>query len=246
MTPPIAQVEAYSHLTTTALHFTANQGALPLAKGFMASVYGEKPFLLKELSFEQLAIVQPVGNGAFGLHVAYAGDAAYNATKTGVAYGQKLSNRLGIGVQFNYWQQHIQAYGSAAQVTVEGGLLVRVSEAVQAGLQVSNPVGVVLQKGIEKMPAVYTVGAGYQPSSSFAITAALIKSQHVPLAVQAGAAYRFAPKLWAKAGINSRTAAFFIATGYQLKYFTVEVIGSIHPQLGLSPALMLTYTTMDK
>lgn len=244
--PSIAYAGAYSNFNTNALHFTTNQAALPATKRFMASVYGEKAFLLQELSYYHVAVAQPVGNGAFGLQVAYAGNADYNALKTGLAYGQNLGKRISIGVQFDYWSQRIRGYAQAAQVTAEGGLLVHVSEVFQAGLQICNPAGVVFQKGLERMPVAYALGAGYQPSENVALTAALIKTEHVPWAVQAGAAYRFAPLLWAKAGINSRTAAFFVAAGYQLKYFTIEVVGSVHPQLGLSPALLLTYTAMDK
>ena len=244
--PAAVRTGAYNNFMSHALGFTVNQGVLGLTKHFAASLYGEKQFVLHELSFYHVGVAQPAGAGAFGLQMAYAGDADYNALKTGLAYGRMFGNKVGAGLQFNYWNQHIRGYGNAAQVTVEGGLLFRFSDAFQAGLQVCNPMGMQLQKGNESVPARYTIGANYQPSQNITLTTELIKTERLPVAVQAGAAYKFAPAFWAAAAVNSLTSAFHIAAGYRLKDFTVEAIGSVHPQLGFSPALLLTYNAMDK
>jgi hypothetical protein len=111
---------------------------------------------------------------------------------------------------------------------------------------VCNPVGVVLGKAVEKLPAIYTAGFTYQPSQAFGITTECIKTAKRPIEVQTGVAYHFTSKLWAKAGINSGTTAFFIASGFQLKDFRIEVVGSVHPQLGLSPGMMVLYNDMGK
>jgi hypothetical protein len=129
---------------------------------------------------------------------------------------------------------------------VEGGLLLHFSKAFHAGFQLSNPMGVVLHKWDRKLPAVYTMGVGYQPSPQVAVTAELLKTAELPVMVQGGLEYRFASTFWAKAGINSGTAAFFIAAGIQLKDFSIEVAGSVHPHLGLSPGLLLSYNGMEK
>jgi hypothetical protein len=244
--PAVVRLGTYSSMPHHALQLAANQATLGNLKTFAAAVYGEKRFLLRELASYQVAVAQPVADGAFGLQLAYTGSADYNTSKIGIAYGQPLSNRVTMGVQFNYWNQHIRGYGRAAQVTIEGGLLVRLSEAFGAGFQVCNPVGVVLQKWDQKQPTVYTIGVAYQPAPQVAITAELVKVAALPLAVQAGIEYRFAQKLWAMAGINSSTAAFFIAAGFELTNFRIILSGAVHPQLGLTPGLLLSYNAMDK
>jgi hypothetical protein len=105
---------------------------------------------------------------------------------------------------------------------------------------------VVLGKWGENVLPVYTLGGTYQPSRQFSLTAEVIKIRHQPLAVQSSMAYYITPKLWTKAGINSRTAAFFIAAGFQLQDFGLEAVGSVHPQLGFSPGLLLIYNGMGK
>jgi hypothetical protein len=184
--PAVVRLGAYSSVPQHALQMTANQAVLGHLKRFAVAVYGEKRFLLRELASYQVAVAQPVASGGFGLQLAYDGNTDYNTSKVGIAYGRTLSSRITMGVQFNYWSQHIQGYGRAAQVTVEGGLLVRFSEVLHAGFQVCNPLGVVLNKWDQKLPAVYTIGLHYQPASQVAITAELVKVAALPLAVQAG------------------------------------------------------------
>jgi hypothetical protein len=244
--PAAVRLGVYSSAPQHPLQVAANQAVLGHVKTFALAVYGENRFRLRELASYQLALAQPVGAGAFALQIAYAGNVDYNTSKVGIAYGRSLRKDITIGVQFNYWNQRIQGYGSAAQVTVEGGMLVRLSDAFHAGLQVCNPFGVAFQKWDRKQPAVYTLGAAYQPAPQVALTAELVKSTALPLAVQAGLEYHFTQKLWALAGINSSTAAFFIAAGFEFSDFRITIAGAIHPQLGLTPGLLLSYNAMEK
>jgi hypothetical protein len=244
--PASARTGIYRNVQTNALHFTANQAALGHFKNFAAALYSEKRFLLQELSLFHLALAQPAGDGALGAQLAYSGNADYNTSKISFAYGRNLSGKVDAGIQFNYLNQYIRGYDNASQVTVEGGVVFHFSEVFHAGLQLCNPAGVLLDKTIGKVPALYTAGFTYQPSPQFGITAELVKTDKMPVAVQTGFEYRFAEKLWAKAGINSGTAAFFIAGGFGLKHFSIEAVGSVHPQLGFSPGLLLVFNGMGK
>jgi hypothetical protein len=244
--PAVARIGAYGSLHANALHSGANQAALGVVKTPAAALYGEKRFLLQELAMYHFALAQPAGAGAFGLQAVFAGNSDYSTSKIGVAYGMLLSPKVAIGVQFDYLAHRIRGYGSAAQVAAEGALLVHFSESLHAGLQVCHPAGIALRKGVAKLPAVYTAGLEYRPSPAVTLTAELIKTEQLPLAVQSGIEYRFTPKLCAKAGINSRTTAFFIAAGFELKTFRLELVGDAHPQLGLTPGLLLLYNGMGK
>jgi hypothetical protein len=244
--PAVVHIGAYGGLQPNALHGAANQAALGAVKTAAAALYSENRFLLQELALYHFALAQPVGTGAFGLQAAFAGNSDYSTSKVGVAYGMPLNRKVAIGVQFDYVSHRIWGYGNAAQVAAEGGVLVHFSESFHAGFQVCHPASIALRKSVAKLPAVYTAGMEYLPSSAVTLTAELIKSERSPLAVQSGMEYRFAPQLWAKAGINSRTAAFFIAAGFGLKTFRVELVGDVHPQLGLTPGLLLLYNGMGK
>jgi hypothetical protein len=246
-TPPATvRVGAYGSLHGNAFSFITNQGALGNVRKTAAALYGERRFLLRELSQYQLAFVLPVQEGAVGLHLEYEGTSDLNTSVIGVAYGRSLGKKVGLGLQFNYYGQHLRGYGYAAQLTAALGLLVHVSDAVHVGLQASNAAAFVFGKAMVKQPAVYTLGVEYDASKNLVLTAECIKIQDLPVAVQTGMAYHFSSRLWAKAGINSGNAAFFIAAGFQLNGFSIEVSGSVHPQLGNSPGLLLLYNNMDK
>lgn len=242
----MARTGVYKTEQNNALHIAANQAALGSFKNFAAAVYGENQFLLQELSLFHLALAQPAGNGAFGLQMAYNGNADYNTSTVGFAYGRSLNEHVAIGIQFNYLAQHLRGYDNAAQVTVDAAMQFHFSEVLHAGFHVGNPAGALLDKTIEKAPAFYTAGFTYQPSQQFGITAEFMKTANAPLALQTGFEYFFSEKLWAKAGINSGTTAFFVAAGFGLKRFNIEAVGSVHPQLGFTPGLMLIYNGMGK
>lgn len=243
--PISIRTRAYSS-TTAAADMLENQALLSKLKSFSVGVYGEKPFLLRALSVYQLAVAQPVGDGMFGMHLAYGGDVDYHASNLALAYGRSLSKQIAVGLQFNYWQQHTRGYNNVTQVGVEGGVLLQPSAALQIGMQVRNALRVVLQKEDRMIPATYAVAVGYTAAPAVHLHAELIKVDDVPLAVVAGASYQFAERLWARAGINSQTTAFFIAAGYKLQHFQLEAIGAVHERLGLSPALLITYNGMGK
>ena len=243
--PAAARVGAYGSQPSNALHLAVNQAALGAIKTTSVALYSEKRFLSQELALHHLALAQPAGAGAFGLQAVFAGNVDYSTSKVSLGYGMPLSAKVAAGLQFDYVAHRIRGFGHAAQVAVEGGVVLHISNAFHAGLQVCHPAGIAL-KGVAKLPAVYTAGMEYHPADAVTLTAELIKTEMVPLAVQPGIEYRFASKLWAKLGMNSRTAAFFVAAGYGLKLFRLEVIGEVHPQLGLTPGLLFLYNGMGK
>ena len=71
-------------------------------KNASAGVYGERRFLLDELSLYQLAIAVPTNSGNFGVKAGYYGFSDYNESQMGLAYARKLGSKVDIGVQFNY------------------------------------------------------------------------------------------------------------------------------------------------
>jgi len=244
--PATVRVGAYGPWHSNAFSFITNQGALGTVRHTTAALYGEKRFLLQALSQYQFAVALPVQDGAVGLHLGYDGNADLNTSVIGVAYGRNLGKKMGLGIQFNYNNQHLRGYGNAAQLTAELGVLAHVSDALHVGLQASNAAALAFDKTIAKQQVAYTLGVEYDASRNLVLTAELVKIKATPLAVQTGMAYHFANRVWAKAGINTGTAAFFIAAGFQLNGFSIEVSGSAHPQLGFTPGLLLLYNSMDK
>ncbi len=235
---------AYSINHIDVFSFTANQAALAQAKNFSAGMYGEKRFLLQELSFYQLAVALPTKSGNFGVKAGYYGFAEFNESQIGLAYARKLGEKADVGVQFNYNGVNIAGYGNASAINFEIGTILHLTEKINAGIHIYNPVGGKLGKsGEEKLASVYSFGMGYEASDKFFISAEIEKEENQPVNINAGMQYKFLPQLMARAGIATVSSNAYFGVGFFLKTFRIDITAAYHPQLGITPGLMFIYSS---
>lgn len=235
------QTGTYTQQQTNAFSFTANQAALAHATTLMAGLYGERRFLLQDLSWYQVAATLPTRSGNFGLKGTYFGNVIHTEMEVGLAYGRKLGDKVAVGGQFNYYTQRVPQYYTASALSIEAGILLKLNEQVQAGFHMYNPNGTPLSKTEEKLPAIYTVGFGYTPSDRLIVSSEVQKIEDENINFRAVVCYQFDKRLYAKAGISSANAVYSIAGGVKLSSIALEVATSIHPQLGMSPGLMILF-----
>lgn len=233
---------AYSSSQADVFSFTSNQAALAQQKNIAAGVYGERRFLLTELNLYQAAFALPASSGNFGLKTSYYGFSDYNETQVGLAYGRKLGKKVDVGVQFNYNSLRINSYGNASAINFEIGTILHLTEKLNAGIHVYNPVGGKFGKNNnEKIASDYTFGFGYEASNKFFVSAEIEKEENQPVNVNAGMQYRFLPQLMARAGIATATSNAFFGFGFFLKSFRIDVTAAYHPELGVTPGLLLLF-----
>lgn len=238
---------AYSNNHLDPFSFTNNQASLAQFKNASAGVYGERRFMLDELSLYQLAIVVPTNSGNFGVKAGYFGFSEYNESQIGFAYGRKLGTKVDVGVQFNYNGVQISGYGNASAVNFEIGTILHLTEKLNAGVHVYNPVGGKFGKNAEeKIASVYGFGLGYEASDKFFVSTEIEKEENQNVNVNAGMQYRFLPQLLARAGIATNTSNVYAGVGLNLKTFRIDVVASYHPQLGVTPGLSLIYVSSKK
>lgn len=239
---PYLGLGAYSTQQADPFSFTSNQAALSLSKTASVGVYGERRFMLSENSAYGVALALPTKMGNFGIVANYAGFKNFNESKIGLAYGRSLGSKLSIGAQFNYYNYQIPQYQNASAINFEGGIIVHLTDKLNAGLHVYNPVGGDLGKsGDEKLAAAYKLGVGYDASESFNVGVEIIKEENRSVNFKAAAQYQFVKQFFARAGFMSETETVFAGFGVGWQNFRLDVSGSFHPQLGFSPGLMLIY-----
>ncbi|MBL7748086.1 MAG: hypothetical protein JNM19_11695 [Chitinophagaceae bacterium] len=236
-------VGTYSLRHTDIFSAVTNKAALAQLKSTAAGVYGERRFLLNELSNYIAVIGVPTRSGNFGLEAHYAGSTDYNEKMIGLAYARKLGNKADIGAQFNYTGFRLSGgYGSASAISFEIGSVLHLTERLHAGLQVSNPLGGKWgSTKEEKLSSVYTLGFGYDASDKFVCTAIIEKQENQPVNVQAGLQYRFIPQVLVKAGMSTAASSGWFGIGLLIKKIRVELISNFHPQLGVTPGLLLLF-----
>lgn len=233
---------AYSKNTADAFSFTVNPAALANVKQSGAGVYSERRFLLNAFSQYTAVAGLLTNSGAFGLQADYFGYANYTETQLGLGYARSLGSKIDIGAKFNYYSLRIPAYTSASAIHFEAGVLMHLSEKLHAGFSVFNPVGGALNKTTnEKIASVFRGGLGYEVSDRFFISAEIIKEENKNTGVNAVFQYEPAKQLLIRAGINTVHTQPFAGIGLRFSLFRVDVATAYHPQLGISPAVMILF-----
>ncbi|HEX6847927.1 MAG TPA: hypothetical protein VF144_13170 [Chitinophagaceae bacterium] len=242
-----AGLGAYSINHTDVFSFMNNQASLAQVKNASAGIYGERRFMLDELSLYQLAIAVPTNSGNFGVKAGYYGFSDYNESQAGLAYARKLGSKIDIGVQFNYNGIRVSGYGNSSAVNFEIGTVFHLTDKLHAGIHAYSPVGGKYGKNSrEKLASIYTIGLGYDASAKFFVSAEIEKEENQPVNVNAGMQYKFLPQFMARVGIATNTSNVCAGVGLFLKSLRLDVVASYHPQLGVTPGLMLIYNFSKK
>lgn len=238
---------AYSKNHTDVFSFTANQASLAQLKNAAAGVYGERRFLLNELNNYTAAFGLSTPSGNFALKAGYYGFSEYNETQIGFAYGRKLGRKMDIGAQFNYNGIRIAGYGNDAAISFELGTVLHLTDKLHAGIHINNPVGGKFGKDKqEKLSSLYTVGFGYEASDKFFVSTEIVKEEDQPVNVNAGMQYKFLKQLLARIGMSTATSTGWMGIGLSWKTFRMDVTAAYHPQLGVTPGIMLLFSANDK
>jgi hypothetical protein len=239
---PYINLGAYSTKQIDPFSFTSNQAALAQVKDAGVGVYGERRFLLAQNSVYGLAVAIPTKKGNVGVQINYAGFANFNEQKAGLAYARTLGKLVDIGVQFNYYGYKIPAYNNASAINFEAGVILHLSEKLNAGVHLYNPVSGKLGKNSdEKLASAYKFGLGYDASDNFFISTEIVKEENQPINVTGGIQYHFKKQFFVRAGFRSDNSTGFAGIGFAVNNFRVDVASSFHPQLGVSPGLLLVY-----
>ena len=237
---PYPGLGAYSSHHLDVFSVTANQAALAQLKDFSLGIYGERRFLMGVTDMYSTVFVLPSQNGNFAFQADYFGYKNYNESQLGVAYARSLGAKLDVGIKFNYYSFRIPAYQQSTTVNFELGVIAHLTEQLHAGIHFYNPVGGHLSKtDNEKLGSAYTFGLGYEAGESFFISAEIVKQENLPVNVNAGVQYNFDRQFFARVGISSENETPYAGAGISWNQLRLDVSASYHPQLGISPGLML-------
>ena len=235
-------IGAYSKNYADAFSIIINPAAISNLKQTSAGVYGERRFLISALNQYTAVFGLPTASGNFGVQADYFGYSKFNETQIGFGYGRSLGTKVDVGVKFNYYNLQLPAYTSSSTFHFEAGVLMHLSEKLHAGFSVFNPVGGILSKETnEKIASVFRGGFGYEASDKFFITAEIIKEENKNVGVNAAFQYAFVKQLLVRAGINTLNEQPFLGVGLNLGQLRIDVASNWHPQLGVSPAIMLLF-----
>ncbi|MCU0389218.1 MAG: hypothetical protein MUE71_11485 [Chitinophagaceae bacterium] len=208
-------------------------------------VYGERRFMLEELSMYNMATAFRTQSGSFGLSGSYFGFSESNQTQLSLSYGRKVSKTIDIGASFHYHNiSQAGIYGNSSAITGSLSMLMHLSEKITAGFNVYNPFRAQWSKTSddERLPSRYTFGLGYDASDKFYLAAELEKEEGLEVNVNLSLHYQIMQQLFVRGGIASLTSSYFAGLGLMLADFRIDFASSFHPQLGVSPGVVLLYS----
>ena len=223
--------------------FVNNQAALAQIKNTSAGVYGEKRFMMAATSMYSAAVAIPSHRGNFGMNLVYAGFKNFNEYQIGLAYARSLGSAVDIGLQFNYYGYRIPSYINTSTLTVELGTLFHLTDQLNAGFHIYNPIGAKMLKSNEQLAAIYKMGFGYDVSKLFLIAAELVKEENSLVNLNAGIQYQMVKQLFVRIGMSSASASSYGGVGICWNNMRIDISGSYHPQLGWSPGLLILFNS---
>jgi hypothetical protein len=232
---------AYSISHYDVFSFSSNTAALAPLRNSSVAVYGERRFMLQDLNHFTAAMGLCTRSGNFGLFTRYYGFSEFNETEISLAYARKLDKKIDVGVRFNYHGISISSgYGNTTAISAEAGLIMHLTEKFHAGVQVSNPIGGKFGKNSEeKLPASYRFGCGFEASEKFLLMIELEKEEDMPVNMNTGFQYRILKQLLVRCGVSTATSNLYAGVGFSLRSYRVDITSSYHPQLGVTPGLLL-------
>jgi hypothetical protein len=152
-------------------------------------------------------------------------------------HARALGTKTGVGIQFNYSITRISNYGSSHSPGFELASVWHLSEKIYAGIQVAN----ILKNKKSAQPSLYTATWGYEASEKLYAGVTISKEEEQPVNVQAAVQYRFHPACMARLGVSSATSSAWSGAALSWKNSRLDIIAAYHPQLGITPAMALSF-----
>lgn len=220
-----------------------NQAGLARLTDATAGVYYENRFLLKELGYKAGAFALPMNQGTLALSFSHFGYDAYNESKIGLAFAKAFGKYIAFGVQLDYNMARIaESYGNRNFITFEAGVLANITPELAIGAHIYNPVRAKLSEfNDERAPVIFRLGAAYEITDKFLLTAETEKNIDHTANIKAGIEYKLIPQLHLRGGVSTNPSSNSFGVGIFAGDFIIDISASYHYVLGFSPQASLNY-----
>jgi hypothetical protein len=220
-----------------------NQAGMAFQQDASVSLYYANTGIAEGVNnFSGMGMLRFKKNGTLGFSVSYFGYNLFNDKKFGLSYALKLADFVSIGAQVDVLNTKIAGYGARTSATFELGTLFKVTETINLGAHVYNPLRVKLNNDTEeRIPTVFRLGGTYHRGDQFQVTAELEKDMDVDLAFRAGFDYKVSEIIFVRAGFLSLPLSGSAGAGLILKSFRLEVLGAWQAVTGFAPHVGMSY-----
>jgi hypothetical protein len=221
--------------------FSCNPALLMNEKKSSLGFFSERKFNLLDCSLNTMSFSKAFSNGNIGLAIKHAGNLGYQENQLGVYYSKKIVENLDIGLGFFYLSGRASSFVNSFAVSTNIGSVIHLSPKVIVGFSVFNPINYCAVERIkQRIGNKDIIGIGYNATNNFFLGLTIIKEENHPLYFVSGIQYKMNKKAHFDLGIISKSGSMYLGIGYYLKKIQIKCSFSSHPQLGLSPGLLLS------
>lgn len=205
------------------------------------SIFSAQPFGLSELSTNHLTGWLNSGGSGAATSIGYSGFGGYRQIALQAAFGQRLWQRLDIGLSLEGQFSQFSDYGNTASYGMTVGLGLPLSKQLNVGLVIRNPVSYSGNEGYH-LPQIMTVNIAYSLSGALLMAGEWFQEVGQKPDIRLGIEYYPISIIPVRLGFNSVTSSFFIGSGYiWQEKIHLNVAAGYHPFLGFSPTLGAYY-----
>ncbi len=219
-----------------------NQATVVYSGGPAIGVFAENRFLLKEMNRIAVGGLLKAGKGKLLAGLDHFGGFAFSEMKAGIGYAMPFGKNFAAGLQIDYLRIAVgEGYPARHALTFEGGIYARITEKLELGMHIFNPLRVKWIATPEHLPLVFRGGMGFRPDASLSMFAEIHKASDHQAVFAAGCEYIYHEKFHVRAGITTGEARYTFGIGIRIKQMWLDLASSMHTYLGYSPQLSFTY-----
>ncbi len=209
-----------------------NPGALAAIKESSLAVGYDSRFGMQELSTFDFSAALQTGSGTWGMGISRFGGSQFNQQSLGVAFGHQLGP-ASIGGKTEWFQTHIEGFGSGNSLIFSLGGLVELAPSVSLGASIFNLNRARLSSDSPyRLPTGLSLGLLYHPGKSLEMHLEIEKDIQLYPVYKVGLEYGIKEWLYLRTGINSNPGRVLFGLGVQKSKFSVDYAYGQNQHLG--------------
>ncbi len=214
-----------------------NPAALAAADRLSVSLSTERRFML--ISSADISALIPHSGGAFLGRMRFSGQTYHSQAEVGLGYGQKLTEVVRIGIQLGYLMDRMPGYSTTGTPVTEAGIVLKLTDRLITGMHMRKLVSLSGKAALSG--DLYEAGIGYEFSKHFATALVIRKQQHRKVACQGGVDYAPGQAVFFSLGFTSDEGGWQFGSGIRRARYNAVAWLTMHPQLGISPGITITF-----
>jgi hypothetical protein len=209
----------------------------------LAGSYSNR-YLISELGSYLFCATIPTPKGTFSPAITYFGSRVYNQLNLAIAYGLKLTSWLNAGIKLGYHRIRVEAtLKTLSAVTGDIAITAKPAENIAIAAILVNPTQTSLNdRSGDRMRGNLQVGITYAETENFCLAGKLTWNHFDQINGSMGAEYALVKQFRLQAGVEfPEIICYSFGFEIDLENLGIAMSGNLHPQLGISSAVSLSY-----